>query len=188
MEEPLATVLADAVELGNGTIGFVASCRPELRGMSTTLTAVALSGDGEYVVANVDDSRTYLFRDGALEPLTRDESLVQELLDSGAITEAEARAHPQRSVVLRALDGEDGRRTAITRREARPGDRLLLCSDGLSDALDDAAIAAALGEPSREECAERLVRLALDAGARDNVSVVVADVVPRTDPAGGWRG
>jgi protein phosphatase len=187
LDEPLDRALADAVASGNAAIGFMAGCRPGMAGMSTTLTAVALDDDG-YLVANVGDSRTYLFRDGALTRLTRDDSLVQRLVDSGAVTPAEARTHPQRSLVIEALDGDPERRPpAVTAIAARAGDRLLLCSDGLSDALDDERIADLLGIAGREECAERLVAAALAAGARDNVSVVVADVAARRDPADGWR-
>ena len=187
VDEPLDRALAFAVATGNAAIGFIAGCRPRMAGMSTTLTAVALDDDG-YLVTNVGDSRTYLLRDGTLKRLTRDDSLVQRLVDSGAVTPAEARTHPQRSLVLDALDGDPERRPpAVTPIAARAGDRLLLCSDGLSDALDDERIADLLGIAAREECAERLVAAALAAGARDNVSVVVADVAPRRDPAAGWR-
>jgi PPM family protein phosphatase len=187
LDGPLGDALAAAVVTGNERIGFIASCRPATAGMSTTLTAVALGDDG-YVVTNVGDSRTYLLRDGALSRLTRDDSLIQRLVETGAVTAAEARTHPQRSVVLDALDGAPGRTPpAVTTLAARAGDRLLLCSDGLSDYVDDERIGAALRDiPSREACAERLVAAALAAGARDNVSVVVADVAPRRDPAAGW--
>jgi protein phosphatase len=185
---PLDRALADAVLQGNDAIGFIASARPQLAGMSTTLTAVALAPDGSYVVANVGDSRTYLLRDGTLTQLTRDESLVQELLDQGTITADEARSHPQRSLVLRALDGAPGRVPAVGIGRARVGDRLLLCSDGLSDVVDDDAIGRALDEErDRAACADRLIALALEAGARDNVSVVVADVVALDDPGAGWQ-
>jgi serine/threonine protein phosphatase PrpC len=187
LRAPLDQALADAVRWGNEAIGFIAECRPQLAGMGTTVTAVALDGDGRCVVANVGDSRTYLLRDGDLAQLTRDESLVQELLDTGHITPEEARHHPQRSVVLRALDGRPDAAPALGRLRAQAGDRLLLCSDGLSDVVDDAAIAGALGGASRAAAAERLIALALEAGARDNVSVVVADVVALADPAAGWQ-
>ena len=187
LDRPLDAALADAVETANDTIRFVAGCRPRMAGMGTTLTAVALDDDGVYVLANVGDSRTYLLRDGALARLSRDDSLVQELIDSGELSEAEARRHPQRSLVLEALDGRAREPAPAARVPARAGDRLLLCSDGLSDVVGDEAIAAALREePARDACAERLVALALGAGARDNVSVVVADVVPRRDAASGW--
>jgi PPM family protein phosphatase len=184
---PLDDALLDAVAWGNQTIGFIAACRPHMAGMSTTLTAAALAEDGRLVLANVGDSRTYLLRDGVLTRLTRDDSLIQELLDRGELTDDEAREHPRRSLVLRVLDGAPDRRPALATMPARPGDRLLLCSDGLSDVLGDDVLAAELAEPSRRVCAERLVALALDAGARDNVSLVVADVLPRRDASSGWQ-
>ena len=112
---------------------------------------------------------------------------LQRLLDSGALTPEEARRHPQRSLVVEALDGDPERTApAVATLAARPGDRLLLCSDGLSDSVDDDAIAGTLRIRDRDACAEALVALALEAGARDNVSVVVADVVARRDPRAGW--
>jgi PPM family protein phosphatase len=184
---PLDEALTEAVLRGNETIGFIAECRPHMAGMSTTLTAVALSDEGRYVVANVGDSRTYLFRHQTLTLLTRDETFVQQLVDRGEITAEEARSHPQRSLVLRALDGTPERVPALNTLTAQPGDRLLLCSDGVSDSLDDDAIAIALQLHPRRAAADRLIDLALDAGARDNVSAVVADVIPLHDPAAGWQ-
>lgn len=182
----LDAAVADAIAWGNQTIGFIAECRPKTAGMSTTLTAVALDNDGTYVVANIGDSRTYLLRDGVLTQLTRDDSFVQELIDRGHLTPDQARTHPSRSLVLQALDGDPDRRPAIERVAARVDDRLLLCSDGLSDAVDDALLAAVLSdERDREACAQRLVDLALARGARDNVSVIVADVALRAG-ATGW--
>lgn len=186
LDEPLEEALAAAVAHGNQTVSFIAACRPETAGMATTLAAVALDDDGRYVLASLGDSRAYLLRDGRLTQLTRDDSWVQELLDAGMITAAEARLHPQRSVVLKALDGDPGHRAAISVEPARPDDRLLLCSDGLSDLVDDPALAAALGIADRDAAADRLLALALEAGGRDNVSVVVADVVARRDPAESW--
>ena len=174
LETSLAEALERAARRGNETLAFIADARPQLRGMSTTLTAVAI--DEDYVVANIGDSRTYLLRDGELLQLTRDDSLVQELIEAGRLDAREARAHPHRSVVLAALDGDPARTTTVTRHDAHAGDRLLLCSDGLSDLVDEDALRAALGEGSREEAADRLVQLALAAGGRDNVSVIVADV------------
>jgi PPM family protein phosphatase len=182
----LDDALAAGIAWGNETIGFIAGCRPAMSGMSTTVTAVALGDDG-YVVANVGDSRTYLLRGGALTQLTHDDSWVQLMIDSGELTAAQAREHPRRSLVLAALDGEPDRRPALTSFDARPGDRLLLCSDGLSDVVDDATIGATLGEVAdRAACAARLIALALAAGSRDNVSAVVADVARRRDPAAAW--
>ena len=187
LERTLEEDLAATIAWGNDRIGFLAACRPELTGMSTTLTTVALADDGTYAIANVGDSRTYLLRDGQLTRLTRDDSLVQALIDRGVLTEAEARGHPQRSLVLEALDGTPREPRVVAHVAAGPGDRLLLCSDGLSDALDDDAIAAELGaEADPGRCADALVAHALAAGARDNVTVVVADVVARPDAAPNW--
>jgi PPM family protein phosphatase len=182
----LEDAIVAGIAWGNETIGFIAGCRPATAGMSTTVTAVALGDDG-CVVANVGDSRTYLLRDGALTQLTHDDSWVQLMIDSGELTPEAARDHPQRSLVLAALDGQPDRAPALTTFAARPGDRLLLCSDGLSDVVDDDAIAATLRIASRPECAARLIELALAAGGRDNVSAVVADVAPRSDPATAWQ-
>jgi protein phosphatase len=180
VDEPLDAALARAVADGNDRIAFLMECRPETAGMGTTLTAVALHGD--YVVANIGDSRTYLLRDGELRRLTRDDSYLQELLDAGVVSPEAARRHPQRNLVTAALDGAPGRSPAITRVPARPGDRLLLCSDGLSDVVDEPRIAALLASPDAAGAAAELLRAALEAGARDNVTVVVADAVPVAAP------
>jgi PPM family protein phosphatase len=111
---------------------------------------------------------------------------VQLMIDNGELTPEAARDHPRRSLVLAALDGEPDRAPALTSFEARPGDRLLLCSDGLSDVVDDATIEATLRIASRADCAGRLIALALAAGGRDNVSAVVADVAERRDPTTAW--
>jgi protein phosphatase len=186
LERPLPDALRDTVQHGNETLRFLADCQPELATMSTTVTAVALTNEGEYLVVNVGDSRTYLYREGTLSQLTRDDSLVQALLDSGAITEAEARHHPARAIVMAALDGQPRPEPELRTLAAKAGDRLLLCSDGLSDAIDDETIAAALEIASNAECAHQLVQKALDAGGRDNISVIVADVVARGDSNPGW--
>ncbi len=177
LDRPLERALEESVAWGNQSVGFIAECRQKMRGMSTTLTAVALSDDGRYLVSNVGDSRTYLLRDATLTQLTRDDSLVQELIDSGALSAEDARTHPRRSVVLRALDGNPEIDPAVEVVDARTGDVLLLCSDGLSDFVDDREIASVLRQLTRAEAAKRLVEVALEAGARDNVSVVVADVL-----------
>jgi PPM family protein phosphatase len=185
LREPLPAALEAAVREGNATIAFVAGARPATRGMGTTVCAVALH-ERTLVVAGIGDSRAYLLRDGALRRLTRDDSLVQRLVDEGLLDDEAARAHPQRSVVTAALDGDPGRAPALTSLGAQPGDRVLVCSDGLSDLVDDDALAEVLGTLPRERAADRLVELALAAGGRDNVSVVVADVVDGGDRAPTW--
>ncbi len=144
---PLEEEFRAAIIDGNEVLAFASSARPHLAGMATTLTAVALSDDGRYLIANIGDSRTYLLREGTLRRLTRDDSLVQALIDHGAITEAEAQAHPARSVVLSALDGERREHITLGCLEGQVGDRLLLCSDGLSDVVSDEQIATRCRSP-----------------------------------------
>jgi len=182
LELELSATVADA----NDVIEFVVSCDPALAGMGTTLTAVALSNDGDYLIANVGDSRTYLLRGGRLQRLTRDQSLVQALIDRGSLSEEEARRHPQRSVVLEALDGVRRALPPVQSVKARAGDRLLLCSDGVSDYLSDDQIALTLAIADAGVAVRELARLALEHGGRDNVTAVIADIVVRTDPREGW--
>ncbi|UGS36553.1 PP2C family protein-serine/threonine phosphatase [Capillimicrobium parvum] len=184
LQAPLPDALEAAVARGNDAIAFIAECRPPASGMSTTLTAVALEAD--YTVANIGDSRAYLYRDGRLVALTRDDSYVQALVDAGHLTAEAARAHPQRNVVLAALDGAAERRPTISRHAARPGDRLLLCSDGLTDVVSEDEVRAALEIAARDRCADRLIALARDAGGRDDLTVVVADVAARPGPDSIW--
>jgi PPM family protein phosphatase len=188
LDGPLEDELRAAVTSANENLAFVIACRPALAGMASTLVAVALADDGRYLVVGVGDSRAYLHRSGELVRLTRDDSLVQSLVDSGAITVDEARSHPARSVVLAALDGAPRSEPTLAAVPAAMGDRLLLCSDGLTDYVPDAEVARVLGSCERSAAVARLVELALAAGSRDNVSVVVADVVPASDPAGRWAG
>ncbi|MEU4108431.1 MULTISPECIES: protein phosphatase 2C domain-containing protein [unclassified Streptomyces] len=175
--EPMEA-LREAILAGNLAIAEAVRASPELDGMGTTITAVLMEADSDqFIVANVGDSRTYLMRAGELVLLTRDDSLVQTLLDDGRITAAEALAHPQRSMVTKALVGGESLSPALFRLETLPGDRFLLCSDGLSDLVAESELAVALGMSGRDDAADRLVELALGAGGNDNVSVVVADVV-----------
>jgi protein phosphatase len=143
--------------------------------MGTTLTAILFAGN-RLGLAHIGDSRGYLFRDGELTQITKDDTFVQTLVDEGRITAEEAHSHPQRSLIMRALTGHEVEPT-LTMREARAGDRYLLCSDGLSDPVSDETIAEALQIADVAESAYRLIELALRGGGPDNVTVVVADVV-----------
>jgi protein phosphatase len=186
LSRPLADAMREALRWGNEAIAFIAGCRPHLAGMATTVTAAAMTNDGDILVMNVGDSRTYLFRASRLRQLTRDDTLVQTLIDSGAITAADARRHPQRSIVVDAIDGQPRIVPDVTSLKAVPGDRLLLCSDGLSDAIDDQQIATALQTKSLEDTAQTLIDRALRAGSRDNISVIVLDVSEHSDPSAAW--
>lgn len=178
----LPVALESAVKAGNDTIALVTACRPQTAGMATTLTAVAVDRDA-YTVAHIGDSRAYLLRDGALRLLTRDDSYIQELIDANQLDPEAARLHPQRSAVLRVIDGRSRRGAAVAHHAARRGDRVLLCSDGLSDFVEASAIKAVLKARSLEQAADNLVELALEAGGRDNVSVLVGDVVQADVPS-----
>jgi protein phosphatase len=177
-DEPGGDLLAKldtAVRAGNAAIAAQVEIEPDLEGMGTTLTAILFDGNRIGMV-HIGDSRGYLLRDGELTQITKDDTFVQTLVDEGRITREEAHSHPQRSLIMRALTGHEVEPT-LTMREARAGDRYLLCSDGLSDPVSDETILEALQIPDVAESAYRLIELALRGGGPDNVTVVVADVV-----------
>jgi serine/threonine protein phosphatase PrpC len=149
---------------------------PERHGMATTLTAILTDGV-RIGLAHVGDSRAYLLRDGGLVPLTADHTLVRALLDTGRITPEEAAASHMNHVVLQAIDADSVPTPDLIWLDLRPGDRLLLCSDGLTDLVEDIDVLRLLSAESRSIAATGLVQAALDAGGRDNVTCVVADVV-----------
>ena len=157
---------------------------PSLHGMGTTLIAI-LRSNNKLVIAHIGDSRAFLVRDGELTQITRDHSYVQSLVDEGRITEDEAMGHPQRSLVTRVLTGQSDDEPDLMVREARTGDRYLIASDGLTDyvAADTITEVVTAGNPPGKT-ADRLVDLALKAGAPDNVTVVIGDVVEPTGPSG----
>ncbi len=148
---------------------------PQLEGMGTTLTAILFAG-GRLALCHVGDSRAYLLRDGEFSQITHDDTFVQTLIDDGRITPEEANHHPQRSLLLRALNGQEVE-PDLSMREARAGDRYLLCSDGLSGVVSEETLADALTDPDPQTTADRLIELALRSGGPDNITVIVADVV-----------
>jgi len=167
--------LAAAVDLATARIRATIDARPELDGMGTTLTAM-LVNDRRVILTHVGDSRAYLLRDGLLHRLTVDDTYVQLLVEQGAITPEEATRHPHRSVVTRVVQGEPVHAVSTVLRPY-PGDRYLLCSDGLSDVVGEEMIRQAMRanlEP--QVCAQELVGLALHGGGPDNVTAVVATV------------
>ena len=151
---------------------------PALAGMGTTVTALLRTGN-RLALAHIGESRAYLLRDGVLAQITKDHTFVQTLVDEGRLTPAEAEQHPQRSVLMRVLsDIVDDVHPDMSMREARVGDRYMLCSDGLSGVVSAETLQetlAAQAEPGAT--AETLVQLALRAGAPDNVTCIVADIV-----------
>ena len=169
----------DGIHEAHIAIGSQVDHDPALNGTSTTAT-VALFDGNRLAVGHVGDSRAYLLRDGELSQLTNDHTFVQSLIDEGRITEAEARVHPHRNLILKALDGLHEVEPDLFALELVAGDRLFLCSDGACGVLDDARLTELLADGSPEFAAIELVRASLDAGSSDNVTCVVADVV---DPA-----
>jgi PPM family protein phosphatase len=151
---------------------------PQRQGMGTTLTALLFARTGSCLaLVHVGDSRAYLFRDGVLKQITRDDTFVQMLVDQGLITPDQAGSHPRRAVVTQALQGDEVS-PAYATMVPRAGDRWLLCSDGLSNVVRADTLAEVLaGQPDRQACARTLIDLALHAGGPDNITVVVADVV-----------
>ena len=173
--EPLQDMLA-ALQTANERIEAAVQDDDARDGMGTTVTALMLAGDA-MAALNVGDSRSYLSRAGELTQLTRDDTYVQALVDQGVLTPDDARRHPQRALVTQAVQGGPfrpaGRMVPIL-----AGDRFLLCSDGLSDYVTDEVIAETLREqPDRYECAAELIARTLEAGAPDNVTVIICDVV-----------
>jgi PPM family protein phosphatase len=174
-DDPLA-VLRDGVKAANGRLREMTERDPKLAGMGTTLTALLWSQQ-RLGLAQVGDSRAYRFRDGQLDQISRDQTFVQMLVEEGRITAEQALSHPQRSVILSAIDGREPLEPALELLDPQAGDRYLLCSDGLSDYVAVADIAAAMSPDDPQPTCERLVALALDAGAPDNVSCIVADLL-----------
>ncbi|WP_330271756.1 protein phosphatase 2C domain-containing protein [Lentzea sp. NBC_00516] len=166
--------LRDAVASGNGAISELVTSDPDLEGMGTTLTAILFAGNRLGLV-HIGDSRAYLLREGSFAQITHDDTFVQSLIDEGRITPDEAATHPQRSLLLRALTGHDFE-PSLTVREARAGDRFLLCSDGLSGVVSLETLDEAIRIPDPQACADRMIELALKGGGPDNVTVIVADV------------
>jgi protein phosphatase len=185
LEADVLEVLAGAVQRANDRLSDLVEADPSLEGMGTTLTAIMTDGD-RIALVHVGDSRAYRLRDGRLKQISRDHTFVQSLVDEGRITSAEARVHPHRSVLIRALDGRQEIEPDLSIIDAIPGDRLLLCSDGVSDYLADDQIGELLGAETIDMAAVELVRASLTAGSADNVTCVVADVMaeelPPEDP------
>ncbi|MCP5026099.1 MAG: Stp1/IreP family PP2C-type Ser/Thr phosphatase [Actinomycetia bacterium] len=174
--------LVESVQMANQRVIERADADPELRGMGTTLVAVGLVGPDDetptLAVANVGDSRVYVFTEPELEQVTIDHSLVEGLVRSGRITRDEALVHPQRSIVTRALGIDTTVEVDLFERPAQLGERFLLCSDGLSNEVAEPLMASVLQrfvEPA--DAASELVRLANERGGRDNVTCIVVDVV-----------
>ncbi|MCL2606867.1 MAG: Stp1/IreP family PP2C-type Ser/Thr phosphatase, partial [Coriobacteriia bacterium] len=172
--DPVA--LARAVQAANHAVIAGIKKGAGREGMGTTMTA-AMIKDGKAVFAQVGDSRAYLLRNRSLSQVTEDHSVVAAMMRSGHLTAAEARSHPQRSVITRALGSDPNLNVDTYEIPVLRGDRLLICTDGLTSMIEDAQIEEILtGSLDPNRAAEQLIQAALDAGGNDNISVIVVDV------------
>ena len=170
------TALEHAVEEANHEIIRAARDGRGREGMGTTLTACMLENE-RLIIAQVGDSRAYLLHHGKLQQLTRDHSLMADMIEAGQLTPEEARHHPQRSVITRALGSDPNTRPDMYEINVETGDRLLVCSDGLSSMIEDEQIEAVMRRvPDPQRCASQLVNEAIAAGGHDNVTVIVSNV------------
>jgi len=164
------------IQAANLAVVEAAARRPRLKGMGTTVTLALFHPDGRLQIGHVGDSRAYLLRAGSLSQISTDHSFVNEMLTAGRMTEAEAEVHPYRSVVTRAVGLEPGLDVDVENLMLAIGDRILLCSDGVTSMLEDAEIHATLTtEADPERAADSLVGAANAAGGIDNISVVIVD-------------
>ena len=170
-------LVAGALHRASDKIADLVDEEPSLSGTSTTAT-VALFDGARLAMGHVGDSRAYLFRGHEISQLTSDHTFVQSLIDEGRISEEDARTHPHRNLILRALDGVHEVDPDLFTVELAADDRILLCSDGASGSLDDGRLADILSTGSPDFAAVELVRASLEAGSTDNVTCIVADVVP----------
>ncbi|MFD8588124.1 PP2C family protein-serine/threonine phosphatase [Streptomyces sp. NPDC059637] len=177
----LLTALGRSVQRANEQLRVMVEDDSQLEGMGTTLTALLWTGQRLGLV-HVGDSRAYLLRDGSLSQITQDHTWVQRLVDEGRITEEEAGTHPQRSLLMRALDGRGQVEPDLSIREVRAGDRYLICSDGLSGVVSHQTLEETLaGYRGPQETVQELIQLALRGGGPDNITCIVADVLDTDD-------
>jgi serine/threonine protein phosphatase PrpC len=174
--DSIEDLLLNSLHTIDSEISQTASDEIELRGMGTTLTALLIR-DERVALLHVGDSRCYRLRGNSFEQLTHDHTVLQELLDSGAISLAEAQDHPQRSMLTQVLMGEGSVAPVLMVYELNSKDRFLLCSDGLSSVLTEKEIKSLLKKTNRDEAVEALIEATYINGAPDNVTVVVADVI-----------
>jgi protein phosphatase len=178
-----------AVAAANAAVFAKAADDDALRGMGTTLTAVAVEDGRTAVLGHVGDSRAYLMRDGTVTQVTDDHSLVEQLVREGRLSPEEAQRHPQRAIITRALGVEPQVEVDTYRVDLEPGDRLLICSDGLTNMLSDETIALTLRRHADpQQAADTLVDMANQAGGDDNITVVVLDALADGTPAGAASG
>ncbi len=175
-------VLAGAIARANDDVADLVNWDGELQGMGTTVCGAMFSGT-QLGLVHLGDSRGYLLRDGQLRRLTADHSWVQSLVDEGQLTTEEAFEHPHRSLLMKVLNGQPSHEPDLCLVDARLGDRLLFCTDGLSGLVNDQRILELLREPDPQTALDKLVAAARDAGGNDNITVIVSDIVDGGDAA-----
>ena len=175
-EQNIHKVLVEAFDKTNTHVFKMAVSNDKYTGMGTTMTALYLPGDGTAYCCHVGDSRLYTYREGNLVQVTRDHTYVADLQASGEITEEEAFIHPQRHVLMKALGVEESVRADSLHFKLLPDDRLLLCSDGLSDMLRQQEILDLMGGEDINSVADQLLERSLCNGGRDNVSFILIDL------------
>lgn len=171
--------LTSAIRATNREVYAAAANDAELNGMGTTLVAVLVAASGDAWVAHVGDSRAYLLRNGVLEALTEDHSVVAEMLRRGLITPEEAESHPRRNEILRSVGIEPDVEPELSELDLRPGDRVLLCSDGLCGVVPAADLEQLLAAQAPAQAVESIVEAANERGGPDNVTAVIAEIPTR---------
>ncbi|MDO9379856.1 MAG: protein phosphatase 2C domain-containing protein [Nocardioidaceae bacterium] len=174
--------VAGAVHRANDRLAEVIEAQPATEGMGTTLVVMLWDGR-QFALAHIGDSRAYRWRDGELTQITKDHTFVQSLVDEGRLTPAEARTHPHRSLIIRVLLGSDDSDPDLSLVEPQEGDRYLLCSDGVSDYIDDGQITEALSAETIDQAALDIVQRSLAGGGGDNITCVIAEMVAADAPA-----
>lgn len=172
----IGEVMLEAFNRANTHVHKMSLNNSNYNGMGTTMTALYLPGNNIGYCCHIGDSRMYRFRDGKLEQLTHDHTYVASLLAEGKISEEEAMVHPKRHMLLQAVGVEDEIKADLLKIDVKEGDRILLCSDGLTDMLRDEEITELIALADLEEAGQQLLEKALDNGGRDNVSLILIEI------------
>lgn len=174
-KRPTESMLRGGIESANRVIYDAQMQNTDYSGMGTTMTVI-WEGKKRVLLGHVGDSRAYFLRDGILEQISQDHSMVAELVRDGLLTPEEARVHPYRNIITRALGASEGVMVDTLQMDKEVGDRYLICSDGLSEYVPDEKMREILTKMDLEEAADLLLSLALDGGGRDNISLVITEV------------
>ncbi|MDO4178870.1 MAG: Stp1/IreP family PP2C-type Ser/Thr phosphatase [Phascolarctobacterium sp.] len=182
--EHIRDTLIEAARKANDHVLKMSVSNDDFTGMGTTLTALYLPGNGTAYFCHVGDSRLYIYRDGLLERITHDHTYVEDLKDKGKITSEEAAIHPDRHLLMQAIGVDENIHAQCVIFSITPTDRLLICSDGLSDMVTDVELAEIIQEKDVELCADNLLEKALNNGGRDNISLILIDMAqsPKDNP------